>query len=59
MSSPYKVYRDADYIQECAKQSMANVALEVKDCIFFPRGQWVITDACHDSTNAYYTTVPC
>ena len=39
MSSPCKVYRDADYVQvveECAKQSMANVAQEVKGLPHYP-----------------------
>jgi hypothetical protein len=59
------VYRSLGYIEvvaTSADQSMKRAVDEVKSLPEYTSNgvEWVITDACHDSTaNAYHTTVPC
>lgn len=58
------VYKKGGYLENvntCAKLSMMKAAAEVKALPnYAASGEWVITDARHDSTsNAFHTTVPC
>uniref|UniRef100_A0A1X7V413 Integrase catalytic domain-containing protein n=1 Tax=Amphimedon queenslandica TaxID=400682 RepID=A0A1X7V413_AMPQE len=48
-------------IESCAEASMMKAIDEIKSTSKYKTdGEWVITDARHDSTaNAYHTTVPC
>ncbi len=59
----YIVYTSKGYIDVvagCADVSMARAVDDVKAIAGYEEsGEWVITDARHDSTsNAYHTTVP-
>uniref|UniRef100_A0A1X7USZ7 Mutator-like transposase domain-containing protein n=1 Tax=Amphimedon queenslandica TaxID=400682 RepID=A0A1X7USZ7_AMPQE len=58
------VYNSKGYvaaIESCAEASMTKAIDEIKATSEYETdGEWVITDARHDSTaNAYHTTVPC
>ena len=60
----YIVYKSKGYIgvvAGCTDVSMARAVDDVKAIAGYKEnGEWVITDARHDSTsNAYHTTVPC
>ncbi|XP_064382205.1 uncharacterized protein LOC135331087 [Halichondria panicea] len=61
ISSMYKKGGYLDVVNACAKASMLRAIDEVKALPGYSQdGEWVITDARHDSTaNAYNTTVPC
>ncbi|XP_064401110.1 uncharacterized protein LOC135347149 [Halichondria panicea] len=51
-----------DIVQRAANVSMMSAVFDVKALPEYTtnKGEWVITDARHDSTaNAYHTTVPC
>lgn len=59
-----KVYHQshyADIVKEAAEASMCLAVNEAKETKgYADNGEWVITDARHDSTaNAYHSTVPC
>jgi hypothetical protein len=59
-----KVYRSLGYFDVVTEATEASMGLAVHEIEEIPQyqqsGEWVITDARHDSTaNAYHTTVPC
>ncbi|XP_064383612.1 uncharacterized protein LOC135332186 isoform X1 [Halichondria panicea] len=59
-----RVYNNNSYLEivaAAAEHSMQSAVEEVKALPHYStKGEWVITDARHDSTaNAYHTTVPC